>query len=489
VIWYWTTFDHWDPVAAGATNQNAFFQPIFGVNAINWQHCNSLSQDYDGNYLLSFKELNRVAKVDRTTGQIIWTISGNNPSIELQNDGGFEEQHDLTPVEPNKYILFDNVNGPHSRIVEFAIDFYKVPIAYRTFEYAFPDSLMSPILGSARRLAGGHRYGVCGAPGANPANRGHIIEIDENSNIVWHARQNTWFYRAYFYEELWDKQQIDLALQEHENICPGSSVTLTAEPAGGYWYGEGVENGMFTAGDPGNYWLYYSYGWATDSIEVTVVPAAEILVLTQSPLCYGGSEGFAQIIVNGVTQASIPDLPAGTYEYMVSDEYGCMFLEAYEITQPDELTCEVTITNEQTGGDGSACVEISGGTVAYFINWGNGANTECIEDLNAGTYTLSVTDAHGCTCNQEFEVLVGLDEIELTSIQLFPNPAEDVINISGIQPYDIKLISVFDATGRVVLSVNNPTNNTLDISGIAAGAYNIRFTTLKGEKSVPFIKR
>src|SRR4030095_8920307 len=39
----------------------------------------------------------------------------------------------------------------------------------------------------------------------------------------------------------------------------------------------------------------------------------------------------------------------------------------------------------------------AGGTGSYTSPWTNGANTQDINGLSAGSYTVTVTDANGCT--------------------------------------------------------------------------------------------
>ena len=46
--------------------------------------------------------------------------------------------------------------------------------------------------------------------------------------------------------------------------------------------------------------------------------------------------------------------------------------------------------------NGMATVSATGGTPNYSYSWSNGATTQSISGLQAGTYTVTVTDAHGC---------------------------------------------------------------------------------------------
>ncbi len=78
-----------------------------------------------------------------------------------------------------------------------------------------------------------------------------------------------------------------------------------------------------------------------------------------------------------------------------------------------------TATNEACGnGQGSATVNASGGQIPYSYNWSNGATTQVITNLGAGSYTVTVTDANNCaeTCTAN----VGNDPSNMV-VNIFPS--------------------------------------------------------------------
>lgn len=126
--------------------------------------------------------------------------------------------------------------------------------------------------------------------------------------------------------------------------------------------------------------------------------------------CFGTATGSATYapVLPGVTYAwsTVPvqtaptaiGLSAGTYTVTATDALGCSTTRTVTIGQPASLTLAgVSTTNETCAGlqNGTATVNVIGGTPPYAYSWSNGAATPGIT-AGAGTYTVSVTDANGC---------------------------------------------------------------------------------------------
>ena len=117
----------------------------------------------------------------------------------------------------------------------------------------------------------------------------------------------------------------------------------------------------------------------------------------------GGTPGYTYAWDNGANTAMISNLTAGTYAVTVTDSEGCTCVSSATITEPPALNCSVVVDNEIScagGSDGKLTAMVSGGTPGYTFMWSNGVNTAMNANLPAGTYTVTITDANGCTCVQ-----------------------------------------------------------------------------------------
>ncbi len=120
---------------------------------------------------------------------------------------------------------------------------------------------------------------------------------------------------------------------------------------------------------------------------------------TATAMGSGGNGTFTYLWSNGATTATITGLSAGNYNVTVKDGENCTATATVSITQPSPLLANASATGETSLGanDGTATSAPTGGTPGYSFSWSNGGTTATITGLAPGTYTVSVTDANGCT--------------------------------------------------------------------------------------------
>lgn len=150
-------------------------------------------------------------------------------------------------------------------------------------------------------------------------------------------------------------------------------------------------------------------------------PTLSIQNLTTTPTdiaCYGENNGTAQALTtggqppysynwsNGATGTSISNLIVGTYSVTVTDNYGCISINSFNITEPAELSSNGNTTEASCDNlsDGLIDLTISGGTIPYNFIWSNGSNTEDISGLATGIYVVTVSDENGCLANNSFTI-------------------------------------------------------------------------------------
>ena len=212
-------------------------------------------------------------------------------------------------------------------------------------------------------------------------------------------------------------------------------------------------------------------------------PLAASAVAT-SATCYGSNSGSIDLTVtsgttdytynwsNGASTQDITGVTAGTYNVLVTDAHGCTTTATATVTEPTNLTAAATTTNAlcSSCSNGTASLTVSGGTPSYTYLWSNGATTKDVAGLTAGTYSVVVTDAHGCATTQTVVITA---PAPLTAVAATTN-----VSCSGSNNGSIHL-AVTGGTAPYTYAWSNGAT-TADLSGIAAGSYSVTVTDANG---------
>ena len=246
---------------------------------------------------------------------------------------------------------------------------------------------------------------------------------------------------------------------------------------------------------------------ATASITITEPAALSVTVSQTNVSCYGGCDGTATLSASGgvppYSYYPIGPNPAalgvGTYVVTIVDANNCTAITSFTITGPSPITDIISSTGDDGTGNGTATINVSGGTPSYNYQWDDplSQTTPIATGLNAGLYHITVTDSNGCTIiDSVYVIITGISsEIISNSFNLFPNPANTLINlnISTNKSKEITII-IYNNIGDVVLRkdmVINSGNNshTFDVRQFAFGLYFVKLQKNNDISYIKFIKK
>ena len=114
----------------------------------------------------------------------------------------------------------------------------------------------------------------------------------------------------------------------------------------------------------------------------------------------GGNGSLTYLWNTGSVSTSISNLYAGIYTVTVTDQLGCSKTKTVQLTQAaNNFLVSVSKVNVRCGGKstGSVTAIVAGGVSPYNFIWNTGDITSTVSNLAAGTYTVTVTDAMGCS--------------------------------------------------------------------------------------------
>jgi hypothetical protein len=201
--------------------------------------------------------------------------------------------------------------------------------------------------------------------------------------------------------------------------------------------------------------------------------------------CFGGNNGLIDVSVvggtapynyswnNGSFDQDIDTLLAGTYVLEIYDDNGCYLQQTYQVTQslsPLVLTSAMTPVGCYGLSNGALNLTVVGGTGPYTYLWSNTSTNQDLQNIVAGIYSVTVTDANGCSATlQDTVTQPGVYALtaQITPVACFANNtgAIDLTVIGGTAPY--------------TYNWNNGAP-TQDLQNLLAGTYSVVVTDQQG---------
>ncbi|WP_410503567.1 T9SS type A sorting domain-containing protein [Flavobacterium sp. Root901] len=214
---------------------------------------------------------------------------------------------------------------------------------------------------------------------------------------------------------------------------------------------------------------------ATQSVTIAEPTAISVTETHINVSCNGGANGSAVTGGTGAytyawspaggtaATATATGLSAGTYTVTITDANSCSATQSVTITEPAVLAATTSKTDVSCNGgtNGTAAVNVTGGTGAYTYSWSpSGGTAATATGLAAGTYTVTITDANNCTITKTITILTTPD---VTA------PVPTVANLPEISNYCSVLaseIAVPTATDNCAGTLNGTTTDPLSYNTV-----------------------
>uniref|UniRef100_UPI00292FC1EA beta strand repeat-containing protein n=1 Tax=Pedobacter heparinus TaxID=984 RepID=UPI00292FC1EA len=226
----------------------------------------------------------------------------------------------------------------------------------------------------------------------------------------------------------------------------------------------------------------------TQSFTIIEPPALVISPSQTNVSCNGSNNGSATVSVtggtgsysyawapSGGTAATATGLAPGTYTVTVKDANLCQTTQSFTIIEPATLVATAgPKTNVSCNGsnDGSATVNVTGGTGSYTYAWApSGGTAATATGLAPGTYTVTIKDANLCQTTQSFTIT---EPVSLTAI---------------VSQHNVSTAGGNDGTASVTVSGGTGAynyiwapsgTNTATATGLSAGVHTVTITDANG---------
>ncbi|MBL7891064.1 MAG: PKD domain-containing protein, partial [Bacteroidia bacterium] len=187
----------------------------------------------------------------------------------------------------------------------------------------------------------------------------------------------------------------------------------------------------------------------------------------------GGASPFTYSWSTGGTALTANNISAGIYSVTVTDANNCAAITTVTITEPAKIILTTTTVDANCGStNGSATVSVIGGIAAYTYLWApGGAASPTASNLSAGIYTVSITDANGCT-----ETTTAL--VNNLSGPTIITQSTDVTCFGGVD--GTADVSATGGTGAYTYSWLPSGSSAASVNGLSAGTYTINVSDASG---------
>lgn len=99
-VWEWSVFDVMNPLDD---------KRILKTKK-DWLHANALFKDKRGNYIVSFRNISQIWKINGVTGDLIWKLGGLDGDFDMPENAVFSGQHNVRLNDKGELVLLDNGN-------------------------------------------------------------------------------------------------------------------------------------------------------------------------------------------------------------------------------------------------------------------------------------------------------------------------------------------------------------------------------------------
>lgn len=212
-------------------------------------------------------------------------------------------------------------------------------------------------------------------------------------------------------------------------------------------------------------------GQCTNTNQVNLVACDSVIDLL-------GRKHFSSVIVVDTILASIGCDTILTQHITVLNTPKAYPIIGYTIIKNTALSYNYYITAQQ-GVDYYWTVQngtiVSGqGTNVVEITW---------QSNTSGTLNCTVlekqrvcTDSSISTCT--IAILTGTNNIQLSTIKIYPNPAQHIVYIEGLSTKETTLVELYDVQGKLIFTKEIAENGSIDLSSLSKGIYLIKIAEL-----------
>ncbi|MGQ1911477.1 hypothetical protein ACT3CE_17015, partial [Marinifilum sp. RC60d5] len=258
-----------------------------------------------------------------------------------------------------------------------------------------------------------------------------------------------------------------------QETCDGVDVMIDAGlPGSTYFWSNGETLQAILTSISGNYSVVVTDAngcSATDDVDVIVHPNPTVDLGADQETCAGstitldaGNAGSSYLWSTGETTQAITVSASGNYSVTITDANGCSASDDVNVTVHPNPTVDLGADQETCAG---TTIILDAGNAGSNYLWSTGETTQAITVSASGNYRVTITDANGCSANDDVNVTV------------HPNP---VVNLGADQETCAGTTITLDAGNAGASYLWNTGESTQAITVSTSGNYSVVVTDANG---------
>ncbi|MGB4930834.1 MAG: T9SS type A sorting domain-containing protein, partial [Chitinophagales bacterium] len=252
-------------------------------------------------------------------------------------------------------------------------------------------------------------------------------------------------------------------------FCENTDITLDAENIGStYLWNTGATTQTITTAIPGTFSVTVTNAngcIAFDEVDVTVLPAPVIDLGIDTGFCAGSTftinattPDVSYLWNTGATTSTINVNTPGLFSVIITNGFGCSDTDAINLIEYDLPVVNLGDDDSYCSGE-AILLDATNPDCTYL--WNTGATTPTLYITESGTFSVTVTNAQGCSAFDEINIIVN----PLPVADLGPDVttcAEVPVLLDATTPFCSYLWSTGETTATI--SVSEPGLYTVAIT-------------------------
>ncbi|GAB5465572.1 MAG: T9SS type A sorting domain-containing protein [Candidatus Kapaibacteriales bacterium] len=334
------------------------------------------------------------------------------------------------------------------------------------------------------------------------------LEVHKSSRTLFASTYGTGIWRVPMLGDMDNDQNLTIYPESRIEICPGESIEINLPYTNIVW-NDGVTSSSRQISNPGIYYIARDNGYFSDysfPLEVVLLESIKPNILGSKERFICGDESVTFRVLsdfdkyewsNGQDTKNLTVSESGSYFLKATNPSGCISYSDTITVVKSELPETPTFSLVESMNEAYLVVEGEADKYIWYLDDQLFAETEAdsIRIFTPGEYKVEAVNGDICISSSEvvfIDVTISVPYASLEKGKVFPNPAKDMVTVSGLDLAGNQAYTIFDISGRPVargMAYLYNGNAVVNTATLGPGSYYVVVGEKLMDKYYTFVKR